>query len=161
LRESPAFRQIRELVAQNPEYIQPLIQQLAESNPQLAHQLAANPELLYQLLGGPGAEGQWEGGDAPPGSTAIHVTEEEAAAIGRVKLVFIYCPLHDMSVTFLHAVSFKPLDFRRVQQLKHSSRVERTRIWLRTFCSRAVTMRRLPDEDFMSYCFPFVCSMKI
>ncbi|KAF9518654.1 hypothetical protein BS47DRAFT_1416228 [Hydnum rufescens UP504] len=84
LRESPAFRQIRELVAQNPEYIQPLIQQLAESNPQLAHQLAANPELLYQLLGGPGAEGQWEG-DAPPGSTAIHVTEEEAAAIGRLQ----------------------------------------------------------------------------
>ena len=95
LRDSPAFRQIRELVSQNPDFIQPLIQHLAESNPQLAHQLASNPEMLYQLLGGEvggvggvsgvgGAEGaEWEGG-VPPGSTAIHVTEEEAAAIARV-----------------------------------------------------------------------------
>jgi len=95
LRDSPAFAQIRQLVAQNPEYIQPLIQQLAASNPALAQQLASNPEMLYQLLGGEGAGGgaggmDWEGGEGgagggPPGSTAVQVTEEEHAAIERLQ----------------------------------------------------------------------------
>lgn len=58
----------------------------------MAAQLASQPELLYQLLGGVGpggaggfdGEGEGEGeGGIPPG--AIQVTEEEHAAIQRVK----------------------------------------------------------------------------
>lgn len=99
LRNSPAFQQLRQLVAQNPAFIQPLIQQLAESNPAIAQQMVQNPELIFQLLGGePGAEGGDLGalgglgaegaegeGQLPPG--AIQVTEEEHAAIQRVSQI--------------------------------------------------------------------------
>jgi UV excision repair protein RAD23 len=79
---------VRDLVQQNPAYLQPLIQQLAATNPQLAEQLNAHPEMLYQLFGGvtPGdLQGEGEGG--PP--FAIHVTEEEHAAIQRVRFEFV------------------------------------------------------------------------
>ncbi|KAF8313147.1 UV excision repair protein Rad23 [Clavulina sp. PMI_390] len=98
LRNSPAFQQLRQLVQQNPAFIQPLIQQLAESNPALAQQMVSNPEMLFQLLGGePGGEGadnlaaalggmgggEGEEGALPPGH--IQVTEEEHAAIQRLQ----------------------------------------------------------------------------
>lgn len=71
--------------------IQPVIQQLAAQNPQIAQAIAQNPEALMQLLGGgPGGEGEgeWEGeGDLPPGAHVVSVTEEERAAIERVSTV--------------------------------------------------------------------------
>ncbi|TFK53692.1 UV excision repair protein Rad23 [Heliocybe sulcata] len=81
LRDLPQIAQLRELVSQNPALLQPLLQQLAEGNPQLAQILASNPEALYQLLGGePGAEGE-----AGPGTHVVQVTEEERAAIERLE----------------------------------------------------------------------------
>ena len=91
IRNSPMFGQIQQMVQQNPNLLQPLIQQLAASHPGLAHALAENPELLYQLLGGAGAGagGQHpdlEGDDAvPPGAHVINVTPEERDAIDRVR----------------------------------------------------------------------------
>ncbi|KDQ21499.1 hypothetical protein BOTBODRAFT_150357 [Botryobasidium botryosum FD-172 SS1] len=89
LRSAPVFQQVRELVHQNPALLQPLIQQLAASNPQLSQVLTSNPELLYQLLGGEGGgDEEWEGGEgeaAPPGTHVLHVTPEENAAIERLE----------------------------------------------------------------------------
>lgn len=90
LRNQPAVQQLRQLVAQNPAVLQPLVQQLAESNPLLAQSFAQHPEMIYQLLGGePGDADFGEDGEGglPPGSTAIEVTEEERAAIERVNMV--------------------------------------------------------------------------
>lgn len=88
------------MVQQNPALIQPLIQQLAQSNPALAQQLASNPEALYALLGGAGGgeggefgEDEWEqgdfgddgeGGEGGGPNNVVSVTEDERAAIARV-----------------------------------------------------------------------------
>jgi UV excision repair protein RAD23 len=74
-------------MAQNPALIQPLIQQLAASNPAIAQAIASNPDALLQVLGVDGADfGEGEGeGAIPPGAHAISVTEEERAAIERVR----------------------------------------------------------------------------
>ncbi|QRV94072.1 UV excision repair protein rhp23 [Ceratobasidium sp. AG-Ba] len=88
LRNSPMLQNIRELVAQNPAMIQPLIQQLAQANPAMAEQLAQNPEALYQLLGGiaPGEGDEGEGEEMyPPGTHVVNITPEEAEAIARLQ----------------------------------------------------------------------------
>ncbi|KAJ8696474.1 UV excision repair protein rad23 [Pleurotus ostreatus] len=86
LRATPAIQQLRELMAQNPALVQPLIQQLAAQNPALAQQIAREPEVLMQLLGGEGGVdfGAIPEG-APPGSHTITVTPEERAAIERLE----------------------------------------------------------------------------
>jgi len=89
LRDSPQIQQLRELIAQNPALVQPLIQQLAMNNPAIAQAFAANPELFFQLLSseeGEGGEGG-EGGDfdVPPGAHVVSVTPEERAAIERLE----------------------------------------------------------------------------
>ncbi|KAI9448704.1 XPC-binding domain-containing protein [Russula earlei] len=83
LRADPRFNAIRELVAQNPNLLQPVIQQLAASNPQLAQSLATNPESILDLLNDPGV-GE-EGDPIPPGAHVINVTPEERAAIERLE----------------------------------------------------------------------------
>ena len=62
--------------------LQPMLQQLAQSNPQFAQALAADPEALLQLLGG-GDDGE-DGEAIPPGAHIVNVTPEERAAIERV-----------------------------------------------------------------------------
>ena len=81
LRNNPQIQQLRQLVEQNPALAQPLIQQIASSNPAIAQALAQNPEALLELFGAEGIEE-----DIPPGAQVISVTEEERAAIERVKL---------------------------------------------------------------------------
>jgi len=100
LRNSPVFGQIQQMVQQNPALLQPLIQQLAASNPGLAQTLNENPEILYNLLagsaapgagGGPGAGGVGdvdmgdEEGPVPEGAHVIHVSPEEREAIQRLE----------------------------------------------------------------------------
>jgi XPC-binding domain len=81
LRADPRLAALRELAGQNPALLQPVIQQLAQNNPQLAQALASDPNALLDLLGG--AEGE-EGEAIPPGAHVINVTPEERAAIERV-----------------------------------------------------------------------------
>lgn len=90
LRNDPRFNDLRSLVAQNPNLLQPVIQQLAQGNPQLAQALASNPEALLDLLGGGGEEGEDE--PIPPGAHVVNVTPEERAAIER--LVALGFPRH-------------------------------------------------------------------
>lgn len=61
--------------------LEPILQQLGASNPQLAQLIAQNPEQFLSLLGEDGDD------DAPlpPGAQAIAVTEEERDAIERVR----------------------------------------------------------------------------
>jgi UV excision repair protein RAD23 len=83
MRDSPQIQQLREMIRQNPALMQPLIQQLAASNPGIAQAVAQNPEALFQLLGRWEWRG-WRGGALPPGTQFVNVTEEEQAAIERV-----------------------------------------------------------------------------
>jgi UV excision repair protein RAD23 len=74
----------KQMVQENPALIQPLMQQIATSNPQLAQLINQNPQALYDLLGG-GAGGE-EGEEDFLGAQVMHVdlTEAEAAAVERV-----------------------------------------------------------------------------
>jgi UV excision repair protein RAD23 len=83
-RADPRLAALRELAGQNPALLQPVIQQLAQNNPQLAQALASNPNALLDLLGG--AEGE-DGETLPPGAHVVNVTPEERAAIERVSFL--------------------------------------------------------------------------
>jgi len=74
------------MVQENPALIQPLMQQIATSNPQLAQLINQNPQALYDLLGA-GAAGEGEGEDDFLGPQVMHVdlTEADAAAVERVR----------------------------------------------------------------------------
>ncbi|EMD37713.1 hypothetical protein CERSUDRAFT_83454 [Gelatoporia subvermispora B] len=85
LQNNPQFQQLRQVIAQNPALVQPLIQQLAGANPQFAQLLAQNPEALLTALGL--GEGDFEGdeGALPPGTHVINITPEEQEAIQRLE----------------------------------------------------------------------------
>jgi UV excision repair protein RAD23 len=80
LRNNPQFQQLRQVVQQNPQMLEPILQQVGAGNPQLAALIGQHPEQFLQLLS--------EDGDndapLPPGAQAISVTEEEREAIERV-----------------------------------------------------------------------------
>ncbi|KAI0028748.1 hypothetical protein K488DRAFT_57870 [Vararia minispora EC-137] len=88
LRNLPEIQGVREMLAQNPGLLQPMLQELAARNPQLAQQVASNPAALYQLFGGDDLEGAGDGeGGVPgfPGATVVQVTPEEREAIERLE----------------------------------------------------------------------------
>lgn len=60
--------------------LEPILQQVAAGNPQIAQLIGQNEEQFLQLLS---EEGD---GALPPGTHQIHVTEEERDAIERVRL---------------------------------------------------------------------------
>ncbi|RYP48410.1 hypothetical protein DL768_005683 [Monosporascus sp. mg162] len=80
LRNNAQFQQLRQVVQQQPQMLEPILQQLGAGNPQLAQLIAQNPEQFLNLLGEDGDD------DAPlpPGAQAIAVTEEERDAIERL-----------------------------------------------------------------------------
>jgi len=82
LRNNPQFQQLRQIVQQQPAMLEPILQQVAAGNPQLAAMIQQNPNAFIQLL----AEGE-EGGEGtplPPNAGTIAVTEEERASIDRL-----------------------------------------------------------------------------
>ncbi|KAI0013619.1 XPC-binding domain-containing protein [Xylariaceae sp. FL0662B] len=80
LRNNAQFQQLRQVVQQQPQMLEPILQQLGAGNPQLAQLIAQNPDQFLNLLGETGDD------DAPlpPGAQAISVTEEERDAIERL-----------------------------------------------------------------------------
>ncbi|GAA5824449.1 hypothetical protein JCM11251_000427 [Rhodosporidiobolus azoricus] len=98
LRNTPIFGQLRGLVQQNPQLLQPFLQQLAASNPELLSMIERNQEEFVQflqegagddadmsdLLDQLGGADDGEGGMGADGSQYIQVTEEERAAIDRL-----------------------------------------------------------------------------
>jgi len=84
LRNNPQFRQLRQLVQQSPQMLEPILQQVGQGNPQLAALISQNPDAFLQLLS-EGVDGDDEGdGGLPPGFTQVNVTPEEAQAIDRL-----------------------------------------------------------------------------
>ncbi|OCF45671.1 UV excision repair protein Rad23 [Kwoniella heveanensis CBS 569] len=81
---APHLQQIREMVQQNPALIQPLLQQIAASNPQLAQLINQNPQALYELLGA-GGEGEEDDDFGGPQVMQVNLTQEEAAAVERLE----------------------------------------------------------------------------
>lgn len=97
LRSQPQFAQMRTLIQQNPTMLGPLLQQLAQTNPQLLQLINENQNEFYNMINEPlegeGTTGSGTGaggrtaptsGGAPPGSSYITVTPQEREAIDRV-----------------------------------------------------------------------------
>jgi UV excision repair protein RAD23 len=80
LRHNAQFQQLRQVVQQQPQMLEPILQQLGSGNPQLAQLIASNPDQFLQLLG----EDADDDVPLPPGAQAISVTEEERDAIERL-----------------------------------------------------------------------------
>ena len=83
LRSNPQFQQLRQLVQQQPQLLEPILQQVAAGNPQLVNTIASNPDQFLSLL----SEDADEDTPIPPGAQAVSVTEEERDAIERVCLM--------------------------------------------------------------------------
>ncbi|TPX36203.1 hypothetical protein SmJEL517_g01494 [Synchytrium microbalum] len=90
LRNSPQFAQMRQLIQQNPQLLQPILQQVGANNPQLMQLIQQNPDAFLQMLadGGEGDEAEdaaaagGQGGFGMP--QVVHITPEEDAAINRL-----------------------------------------------------------------------------
>lgn len=100
LRNDPQFRQLRWLIQQNPAMLEPIIEQLSQSSPELLHLIEQNREEFYALImeganseelalavGEDESEGDAEETEAgmPAGSQILHVTEAERMAIERLE----------------------------------------------------------------------------
>lgn len=86
LRNNTQFQQLRQVVQQQPQMLEPILQQVAAGNPQLAAIISAHPEQFLALLG----ENVDDDDALPPGAVSIPVTEEERDAIERVSSLSIY-----------------------------------------------------------------------
>jgi UV excision repair protein RAD23 len=73
---------LRQVVQQQPQMLEPILQQVGAGNPQLAQLIGQNPDQFLQLLSEDTQEE--EDNSLPPGAQAISVTEEEREAIERV-----------------------------------------------------------------------------
>lgn len=79
LRNNPQFQQLRQVVQQNPQMLEPILQQVGAGNPQLATLISEHPDQFLQLL----SEDAENDAPLPPGAQAIQVTAEEREAIER------------------------------------------------------------------------------
>ena len=105
LRNQPQFAQMRTLLQQNPALLAPLLQQLAQSNPQLLQLINEHQNEFYNMINEPvdsaasesasapgsqGSEGApGSGGRQAPESGYITVTPQEREAIDRVRNFFL------------------------------------------------------------------------
>lgn len=80
LRNNPQFQQLRQIVQQQPQMLEPILQQVGAGNPQLAQMIASQPQEFLRLL----AEDNDDDATLPPGAQSIQVTEEEREAIERL-----------------------------------------------------------------------------
>lgn len=98
LRSQPQFAQMRTLLQQNPALLAPLLQQLAQSNPQLLQLINEHQNEFYNLINEPmdadtsssgssgaPAGGAPTGGAGGRGANQILVTQAEREAIDRLK----------------------------------------------------------------------------
>ncbi|CAD6442894.1 9e1e2ec2-840f-4811-81ff-ee1ce1127149 [Sclerotinia trifoliorum] len=80
LRNNPQFQQLRQVVQQQPQMLEPILQQVGAGNPQLATLISQHPEQFLQLL----SENADDDAPLPPGAQAIEVSGEERDAIERL-----------------------------------------------------------------------------
>ncbi|KAI9287378.1 XPC-binding domain-containing protein [Umbelopsis sp. AD052] len=84
LRSNEQFQQLRQLVQANPNLLQPLLQQVGQTNPELLRIINNDPQAFLQMLA-EGGDDDDEGTTAPAGSQVIQVTQEEKEAIDRLE----------------------------------------------------------------------------
>lgn len=99
LRNNPQFQTLRALVQQSPQLLQPMLQELGKSSPELLATINENQEEFLAMINEPLGPGEQqlaelmtqmaaaqEGEPGEPGSQVLEVelTEEEAAAIDRL-----------------------------------------------------------------------------
>ncbi|KAF2432197.1 UV excision repair protein Rad23 [Tothia fuscella] len=80
LRNNAQFQQLRQIVQQQPQMLEPILQQVGTGNPALAQMIAQRPEEFLRLL----AEDHEDDAALPPGAQSIQVSEEEREAIERL-----------------------------------------------------------------------------
>ncbi|PQE03866.1 uv excision repair rad23 protein [Rutstroemia sp. NJR-2017a BBW] len=80
LRNNPQFQQLRQVVQQQPQMLEPILQQVGAGNPQLATLISQHQDQFLQLL----SENADDDAPLPPGAQAIEVTEAEREAIERL-----------------------------------------------------------------------------
>lgn len=95
LRNQPQISHLRQMISQNPAVLQNVLEELAQSNPDLLQAIQANPQQFINLLneGGGGAGGQGgvpqvPGAGGQPGAPqppTVQITPAEKEAIDRIK----------------------------------------------------------------------------
>ncbi|KAK8247012.1 XPC-binding domain-containing protein [Phyllosticta capitalensis] len=80
LRNNPQFQQLRQLVQQQPQMLEPILQQVGQGNPGLAQMIAQHPDQFLSLL----SEDHDDDTPLPPGAQVVSITEEESEAIDRL-----------------------------------------------------------------------------
>lgn len=86
LLNDPNFPALRAAIQQNPNLLQPILAQLAQSNPQVLQLITQNQEAFMRLLlegGQPGSAGG-RGGSGGRSGNVIRLTQEEKAAVDRL-----------------------------------------------------------------------------
>ena len=124
LRNNPQFQQLRQVVQQNPQMLEPILQQVGAGNPQLAELIGQYPDEFLALLG----EDTDNDAPLPPGTQSIPVTEEERAAIERVSV----CKYIFKGSTNCNSYVFSA--FPEIKLSKLTSPATRTRSSLPIFC---------------------------
>lgn len=97
LRQHPQFTALRMMVQQNPQMLQPVLQQLGQQNPEILRIIQQNQQAFIQMLNEPVTPEQMAqiqaqaaqmgmGEDVPPGheQAVIQVTQEEKEIIDRI-----------------------------------------------------------------------------
>lgn len=80
--------QMLAMVRQNPALLQPLLEEMSRSNPELLRLINENQGEFQQLLNSstlPATSPGGLAGEAPPGQVQIRLTQEEADAVGRLE----------------------------------------------------------------------------
>jgi len=94
LRNNPQFQQFRQIVAQNPQVLQPMLQELGRTNPEVLRLINENQQEFLSLLTeeagataqvNEAAEGLMQLAGQPNEVTTITITPEDAAAIERLE----------------------------------------------------------------------------
>jgi UV excision repair protein RAD23 len=86
LRTNPQFIQLRQMVQNQPNLLQPLLQEISQNNPELIQLIQQNQDQFFQMLN--------EGDDGNPvgGENVIRITEEDNQAIERVINSYVALP---------------------------------------------------------------------
>ena len=152
LRNNAQFQQLRQVVQQQPQMLEPILQQLGAGNPQLAQLIAQNPDQFLSLLGEDGDD------DAPlpPGAQAISVTEEERDAIERVGLsILLYAMMCHVELTKYSYVGWAST---AMQPSRRISPVTRMKSWPPT--SFSTSLRRTTINPSIDLCLDIDWSLE-
>lgn len=96
LKNDPQFRQLRQMIQQNPDMLGPIIEQLSQTSPELLQMIDQHREEFLSLLmdGQPMEDGDEETDDdeqeimeesqLPPGAQILHLTQEDNQAVERI-----------------------------------------------------------------------------